>query len=531
MLIIKGKIFVGPPSANDINPLHVALAAGVGRRLDKTGLPPGPWTPPLLLGALDRIGDGNSTLALRTVQRWFSQDSTRITADNVSLLARVFGCGDPEATLTWQKALANAGRKNLQPAVAVSGQPSIAGTAFPEVMIECKTACERVAAHRIDGLFKAPPNIDLPLAVVIASAALSFAAFAAGKSNASYSPMSGLVKEVGYLWAPNWTVLNLVLLPLFIYLVSRLRAQWVDFERHGVLLSIKDGQAATSWNDLVGQHNGLVLLTLGFCTFVVFGLQWFSVHLPALLSGDPGNLMIDWTLVGLQSPQPYSRAAAIGISFLAFFYTGVCLSLYLFGLSLLYFVVGDFAALRRLSGERSWQDHKIRETSAQIFLAVFRCGVIGLMMVFCMRLQATYLVSTAPSMSEWLMADARTFIGLPSHPPYGWIGTRSASSFSTLMLLLPTVFVVLYGAVMLLRSPSGTRDPKSGAAKPFTKMQTIFMFGTVIFLVVNNLLVGRFVGFSILGLIATALAATATIYPATVPVRSAKRVDAMPSAS
>ena len=84
---------------------------GAGQKLDQDGLPQGPWTPELLAQAISQIGANREGIELRTVQLWFQENDKGISARNIRWLARIFGCGDPDASLAWQAELSAANRR------------------------------------------------------------------------------------------------------------------------------------------------------------------------------------------------------------------------------------------------------------------------------------------------------------------------------------------------------------------------------------------------------------------------------------
>ena len=70
--------------------------------------PQGPWTPILLAEAISKIEANREGIDLRTVQLWFQDNDKGVSADNIRWLARILGCDDPEATSAWQAALSAA---------------------------------------------------------------------------------------------------------------------------------------------------------------------------------------------------------------------------------------------------------------------------------------------------------------------------------------------------------------------------------------------------------------------------------------
>ena len=107
---MKGKKYVPPPDLDlGLKELfRKAVSFGTGRPVDKDGLPDGPWTPQLLAEEISMLDANSSGVDLRTVQLWFQDNVKGISASNIRWLARVFGCGDPDATSQWQAALSAA---------------------------------------------------------------------------------------------------------------------------------------------------------------------------------------------------------------------------------------------------------------------------------------------------------------------------------------------------------------------------------------------------------------------------------------
>lgn len=106
-MIKNGRFFVAPQKTDEnFKQLFARLAAvGAGRPVDKDGFADGAWTPETLaeeISAIDRNTDG---VELRSVQVWFQDNDNGISDTNIRWLARIFGCGDPEAASQWQAEL------------------------------------------------------------------------------------------------------------------------------------------------------------------------------------------------------------------------------------------------------------------------------------------------------------------------------------------------------------------------------------------------------------------------------------------
>lgn len=128
-LKINGKFSCRPPLKTWISKevFRRMTLAGVGRPVDKDGVPIGPWTPELLTSAISEVSAGSSSVDLRTVQRWFSDGDQGIKADNIRWLAKIFGCGDADATRRWQVALLNAQSRLAAKRRASRNPPTTAG--------------------------------------------------------------------------------------------------------------------------------------------------------------------------------------------------------------------------------------------------------------------------------------------------------------------------------------------------------------------------------------------------------------------
>ena len=65
----------------------------------------GPWTPESLAEAISVIDGNREGVELPSVQIWFQDNDNGISNAHIRWLARVLGCGDPEATSAWQAEL------------------------------------------------------------------------------------------------------------------------------------------------------------------------------------------------------------------------------------------------------------------------------------------------------------------------------------------------------------------------------------------------------------------------------------------
>ena len=83
-------------------------------------------------------------------------------------------------------------------------------------------------AIRSEAIFSRGSPLDLPASVFAGAVALGFFSYLTGVHNVTYGRVDGLTKQVGFLWAPNWTFLFMVFMPLFFAFVVELVAFWIN---------------------------------------------------------------------------------------------------------------------------------------------------------------------------------------------------------------------------------------------------------------------------------------------------------------
>ena len=98
----NGKFFLPPPDdGKDLKELFQFLVqSGAGRALGEDGFAKGPWTPELLATTISELETNDQGIDLRTVQLWFQDNDKGISTENITSLARIFGCGDRTAIKT-----------------------------------------------------------------------------------------------------------------------------------------------------------------------------------------------------------------------------------------------------------------------------------------------------------------------------------------------------------------------------------------------------------------------------------------------
>lgn len=452
------------------------VSSGAGRPVDENGFPNGAWTPDLLADAISQIDANGSGIELRTVQLWFQDNNKGVSSDNIRWLARVFGCGDPEATSKWQielsaaqSRLADKRRKH---------KLSLANHATEAEPTRLKWRFN--LARRSEAIFSGSP-LDLPATVFAGSVALGFTSYFLGIHNVTYGPIEGSVKQVGFLWAPNWTFLFMVFMPLFFAFVAELLFFWKNEGRSKLLAESDRHKNCKDWKRTVESSSYTYWAVLLICLPIVGLLQWVGVRLLPLINGGE-DYAIDWGTLALVRPEVISVQQAVAFTGMAYFYMCICFYLFFVGLILLYTLTHDLWGLVRQSNTVSQSE--VDEVSLKILRGIFRCTISGILIATCMKLQSFYLTSDAVNIADWFVRDLSSLLNANDTVNHGTEFSRP-THYSSLIVTLATCVVFLYGSVRI-----GVGGRLHG---PWVKMAAI-----IALLVVSYMLIGAFVGFSIL---------------------------------
>lgn len=505
-LIRNGKYYVpARDEGSDFKELfRRSASAGAGRPVDTNGFPHGAWTPDLLAEAISHIDVNRSGIDLRTVQLWFQDNDKGISSDNIRWLARIFGCDDPKATSEWQ-ALLSAARSRLtvkrrekrrKDVVDAHETADVAG--FP-IVDDKKNISPQMAgsqnveptrtrpslAQRSEMVFGRGSPLDLPAAVFAGAVALGFLSYFFNVHSVTYARANGVIKQVGLLWAPNWTFLFMVFMPLFFSFATDILVFWKNEGRSRVHIARAGAAHEAGWIHKVEESSytywAVLLICLGFAG--VF--QWISVCVIPLMEGG-SDYAIDWASLTIVRPDVVSIPQEVTLTGLAYLYMCLCFYLFFVGLILLYTVTHDFHEISRKPKKRidvrPFAD--IREVAHPILRAIFRCSICGLLIAVTMKLQSAYLTTSAESIWGWL-ADDLSSILLGADKENSRNAYSSPTHYSSLIVAMATGAVYLY-AFVRLGLPTGFNATlgKMGA--------------TVIYLFAGYLLIGTFEGFSIL---------------------------------
>jgi len=504
----NGKYFVVPEGGDDdFKVLFRRLAtAGAGRPVDIDGFPTGPWTPELLAGAISAIEANNSAPDLRTVQFWFQENDKGISADNIRWLARVFGCGDPEATGKWQIELGAAVsrltaqrqriRKKAERSDVLAADTDRKETRIDLVQAHDATGPKRglSLAMRSEALFSRSP-LNLSSVVFAGAVTLGFLAYVVNIHSITYRPVGGPLKQVGFLWAPNWTILFVVLMPLYLGLLVELIAFWKTDGRLKLLAGDDQIRSDQEWASSV-EDSSLTFWAIFFGCLPIAGFaQWFGTRLNPLISGDIGKFAMDWGTIAIVRPEVISVPEAIWFTGLAYLYMCLCFLLFFVGLVLLFTLPSDFEKSLRTN---HIEDHvgfqrNASEASLKLMCGIFRCTVLGLFIAILMKLQGYYLISSAETVVDWLLGDLISVLsgGDAESLKKGY----TLPQYYSAILCVLAICLVFFNGYIRLAAPWGRQSHGIG-----TRFRVMWrnMLAVFVLLLAIFFLIGSFAGFSIL---------------------------------
>jgi hypothetical protein len=505
-LLNNGKFFLPPPNdGSDFKELFKRLAAaGAGRQLGSDGFPAGPWTPELLAEAISQIDSNRIGVDLRTVQLWFQENDKGISTANIRWLARIFGCDDPVSTGDWQMELSAAqarltakrreGRKaGSNMAMGLPGLVQTA-TATDETVsaaelaqhVDAKGPGRRLdLAMRSEALFSRGSPLNLPAGVFAGATALGFLSYVTGVHSATYDRVDGVVKQVGFLWAPNWTFLFMVFLPLFFGFVIELLAFW-KFEARLKLVAQSDQiESHNAWARTVGSASSTYWAVFLVCLVFAGIVQWVEVCLIPLMKGN-GDYAIDWGKIAIVRPDIISVPEAVLFTGFSYLYMAISFYVFFVGLILLYTIAYDFWKIKEKLKDQPEVNSQcdLNEVGLTIIRGTFRCTVLGILIAICMKIQSSYLTSTGENIAAWFVGDISSAIYGDKNMNSA-IGYSMPTHYSSLLVVISTCIVFLFGALRL--------DIGNQFRVTLWKMSTV-----VALLVAGYLLIGAFAGFSIL---------------------------------
>ena len=479
--------------------------------MDKDGFPTGPWTPELLAEAISSIEANQAGIDLRTVQHWLQDNDKGISPDNIRWLARIFGCGDPDASGVWQAELSAANRRLAENRKRNKGRnkPQV-GSADTVQEIEGSDTHLRAPAgftkrknrfgslvEKTEALFDSQSSMALPLVVFSGACILALISFSLNVHSVVFTPADRPPNHVGFLWAPNWTIVFLAVLPRYRAWSIELLRFWKEEWRPRLAALGDPASPNAKWEHRLCAASYLFAATLIVTVIVASGYNWTVTHLVPLLSGDPGAWAINWGRLAIVRPDLISVPGAITFSGLVFLYNGLTAYLFFAGLVFLHLMKHDYLDIVKGLGTRSGENPnlEIGEISISLMNGIFRCTVLGVVITILMKLQSVFLQTSGVNIVDWLLADFRS--------PFGYRDSAVAEdlrfgiapgSFYSFFCLLAIVGTFAKASIQIRRAVERLHV--------FSSRRQVFvswlvMNGTMALLVISYFLIGFLPGFTI----------------------------------
>ena len=511
-MVKRDKYFVSPPKdGRDFKELfRFAISAGTGLPVDKVGNPIGTWTPKSLAMAISEEDPEGRGTDIRSVQHWFQDNNKGINAENIYWLARVFGCGDPETTTEWRVELSAANRRLAAKRKAQSKASDVKPALDENLESRAKPSLQTAFDHhgrmsvlqtslaeKTEAIFGSQSSMALPLVVFTGACALALIAFTLNVHSVLYTAVGGPEKQVGFLWAPNWTIVFIALLPLFLALLIELLRCWKEEWRPALVRLGDPASSSASWEHRLQAASYTFWATLFITVVVGSGYNWTATHLIPLLNGDTGSWPVDWGRIAIVRPELISVPSAIGFSGLVFLYNGFAAYFFFTGHILLHLMKHDYLDLAKRLENRG-DDKTVREVQSitlSLMYGIYRCTAVGVMITIMMKLQASFLQSDSSNIISWLMTDVQSVLGRQSlavaSKVTGGIAPGVYFSFFCLLAVVGTYATAsIKTRWMMARIDVAQTD---GRVRPSWAM----MDGSMALLVISYFLIGSIPGFSL----------------------------------
>ncbi|MEJ5220030.1 hypothetical protein WG622_17375 [Cognatishimia sp. D5M38] len=496
---LNNLFFLDPPSEHtDLKQLIAFIVEyGVGRPASSPHKAVSSWTADLLADAILETDSSGKGVDIRTINYWIEQNQKGINPKNIRLLAKVVSCGDEAAFHSWRSALSKANQRlrNKQ-----NKQEAIVHPPSPDNQIAARKI-GLIWADRTERMFDVPSVLHLPIYVWAGCLGIGISAYLLGLHDVRYTLDSGVEKQVGYFWSPNWTVQQLILIPFILVTVSAILGRWKN-DLRPYLGALPNRSGPTDWYSFVRSFNPAFWMVVFLPLGMVFGMQWFGIYLPGLLYGDAGNVAIDWMLAA-----PYrtdrSIMPAVVVSFFAMIYSSATFWMFLASLLLQYIVATDLMRFRSLRRNLNNEKAELVILSLRaISFDAFKCAILGILMASCIKLNGAYMISNSPHIFTWIFEDMMATFGIHG-------STASKIPLNPLQYFTSTILVCLSCFVffVVLKSTSrasirllGNYSVQDPSTRNITKDHAIpvkQMMSVILLLVTNFLLLGQVAGFSI----------------------------------
>ena len=336
----------------------------------------------------------------------------------------------------------------------------VSGKQHHQRSIEYHNEATSSIAERIEEIAIRRGPLDLSLQAIAMAFLLSILSFFCGLGWLEINLNGSTTKEIGFLFAPNWTIVYLVLFPLYLsvfsVLAGRCRLALTDLSDARILVDsngspVLHATILAAWNRALKDISPVMWLIMMLVAVSTLG-QWIYVSVVPLMTGKIGNAAIDWGTLTIVQPEKANWWATIFFSTACYAYMGVALFIYL---AILIYAATFAVFLNRLADQSGrfnlvFRSSILSQRLSGIVTSVYICVIFGIGAAIAMRMQAEYIqsgyslitdlwFSDVISAFHWIVGDVTTV-----QPPQLFQIPSKWTSFAELMITLFTLFIVVF---------------------------------------------------------------------------------------
>jgi hypothetical protein len=271
--------------------------------------------------------------------------------------------------------------------------------------------------------------------------------------------VSGGGKQVGFIAAPNWSIVYAVLFPLYLclfaVLTERCKITLTSLLQQQLIVGPRGNEVGepklfAAWNRALKKVS---LLLWGLLIVIVLQTEseWITTCLRPYFGGPLEA--VDWSTIAATAQDELQKVKSLIFSGIAYLYMAVALYVYLailvyaatfcFFLNMLADPTGEFRLVLR--------DATFGNRFSDIGIIIYWCAVLGLVAGFMMRLQAIYLETNYLVVTDLLFSDLLSWAGqLPANASERITGAFSVPSSWTGALEMMFTLLILFAVVFLL---------------------------------------------------------------------------------
>ena len=323
---------------------------------------------------------------------WFSPSQQGISTNNIRALAKIFSAGDPDLFLLWQASLTSANRANRRNR---KENKSVETTQSPRAV--SPPLVDRGIVLLTNILVSSKAAV-VSWIIVLFSVSLGIISQIIGINSVVLLSSEGFYRQVGYLWAPNWTITFFLLLPLFILFASRGLTTWRE---HIYVSSTKAEEQTQGFMSQVVSYRS-IFLAIFFVTVILASLSnWYLMYIQPLMTSNVQRIPLDWRLSPLYIDS-VSRLSVYIFSLLAF--TMNALGSFVFFIYLLYIHIS--ASINKANYVQHLFTNEVDASAYFRYVAsVSKSSILGIAICLTMKLQSSYIQSASTSIVDWLFMD------------------------------------------------------------------------------------------------------------------------------